>query len=125
MSHRCACLEYLPAIAISAALFCVRPPFCDYSGDGEHSTEGGFAWATTAIQTLRVASMKKLLNIVYWIGVAVSLELISFEVCCHFTVDAIMRIPFVFLPRLCWPNDRSLLCRTFAATKEVSPTRSQ
>jgi hypothetical protein len=54
--------------------------------------------ATTAIQTLRVASMKKLLNIVYWIGMAVSLELISFGVCCHFTIDAIMRIPFVFLP---------------------------
>jgi hypothetical protein len=59
---------------------------------------GGFERATTAIQTLRVASMKKLLNIVCWIGMTVSLELISFGVCCHFTIDAIMRIPFVFLP---------------------------
>jgi len=42
--------------------------------------------------------MKKLLNIVYWIGMALSLELISFGVCCRFTIDAIMRIPFVFLP---------------------------
>ena len=41
---------------------------------------------------------EKLLNIVYWFGMAVSLELISFGVCCHFTIDAIMRIPFVFLP---------------------------
>ena len=92
MSHRCASSEYLLAIAISAELFCVRPPFCDYPGYGEHRAGGGFEWATTAIQILRVASMKKLLNIVYWIGMAVSLELISFGVCCHFTIDAIMRI---------------------------------
>src|SRR6267142_1818620 len=29
--------------------------------------------------------------------------------------------PFRFPSRLCWANDRSLLRRTFAATKEVSP----
>jgi hypothetical protein len=98
MSHRCASLEYLLAITISAALFCVRPPFCDYPGHGEHRRRVALSGATTAIQTLRVASMKKLLNIVHWIGMAVSLELISFGVCCHFAIDAIMRIPFVFLP---------------------------
>lgn len=32
--------------------------------------------------------------------------------------------PFRFHSRLCWANDRSLLRRIFAATKEVSPTRS-
>jgi ABC-type sulfate transport system permease subunit len=42
--------------------------------------------------------MKKLLNTVYWIGVAVSLALISFGVWCHFIMDTIVRIPFVFLP---------------------------
>ena len=42
--------------------------------------------------------MKKLLNTVYWIGVAVSLALISFGVWCHSTMDAIVRVPFVFLP---------------------------
>ena len=47
---------------------------------------------------LRVASMKKLFNLVFGIGVAVSLALISFGVWCHFTMDAIMRIPLVFLP---------------------------
>ena len=41
---------------------------------------------------------EKLLNIVYGIGVAVSLALIGFGVWCHFTMDAIMRIPLVFLP---------------------------
>jgi len=49
-------------------------------------------------QSLRVASNKKLLNIVYGIGVAVSLALIGFGVWCHFTMDAVIRIPFVFLP---------------------------
>src|SRR6185503_4096885 len=39
MPHRCASLEYHLAIAISAALFCVRPPFCDYP---EHWAEGWF-----------------------------------------------------------------------------------
>ena len=47
---------------------------------------------------LPLARMKKLLNTVYWIGVAVSLALIGFGVWCHFTMDAIVRIPFVFLP---------------------------
>jgi hypothetical protein len=46
----------------------------------------------------RSSSMKKLLNIVYGIGVVVSLALIGFGVWCHFTMDAIIRIPFVFLP---------------------------
>ena len=118
-------LEYHLAIAISAALFCVRPPSATIPGTASIGRRGGFERATIAIQTLRVVSMKKLLNIVDWIGMAVSLELISFGVCCHFTIDAIMRIPFVFLPVWCWANDRSLLRRTFAATKEVSPTRSQ
>lgn len=79
--------------------FLCAPPFCDYPGYGEHRPEGvALSGATTAIQTLRVASMKKLLNIVYWIGMAVSLKPISFGVCCHFTIDAIMRILFVFIP---------------------------
>ena len=43
------------------------------------------------------AHMKKFLNTVYWIGVAASLALISFGVWCHFTMDAIVRLPFVLL----------------------------
>jgi hypothetical protein len=78
--------------------FVCGPPSATIPGTASTGRRGAFEWATTAIQTLRVASMKKLLNIVYWIGMAVSLELISFGVCCHFTIDAIMRIPFVFLP---------------------------
>jgi len=95
MPHRCASLEYHLAIAISAALFCVRPPFCDYP---EHWAEGWFYVGDDSDPDTSRSFMKKLLNIVYWIGMAVSLELISFGVCCHFTIDAIMRIPFVFLP---------------------------
>ena len=41
---------------------------------------------------------EKLLNIVYGIGVAVSLALIGFGVWCHFTMDAIIRIPLVSFP---------------------------
>src|SRR6478609_3502402 len=96
MSHRCASLEYLLAIAISAALFCVRPPSATIPGTASTGRRGGFEWATTAIQTLRVASMKKLLNIVYLIGMAVSLELISFGVCCHFTMQLCGSLSFSF-----------------------------
>src|SRR6266478_6526707 len=98
MSHCCAPLEYLLAIAVSGGAFSCAPPPATIAGKASTERRRGFEWATTAIQTLRVASMKKLLNIVYWIGVAVSLALISFGVWCHFTMDAIMRIPFVFLP---------------------------
>ena len=92
-------LEYLPAIAISAAAFsCATPPPATIAGKASTGRRVGFEWAATAIQTLRVASMRKLLNTVYWIGVAVSLALISFGVWCRFTMDAIVRIPFVFLP---------------------------
>src|SRR6266446_4047728 len=98
MSHRCAPLEYLLAIPVSAALFRVRPLLLRPSqGKASTGRRVAFERATTAIQPLCVASMKKLLNTVYWIGVAVSLALISFGVWCHFTMDAIMRIPFVFL----------------------------
>jgi hypothetical protein len=44
-----------------------------------------------------MAAMKKFLKTIYWIGVAASLALISFGVWCHFTMDAIVRLPFVFL----------------------------
>src|SRR5258708_25017880 len=99
MSHRCASLEYLLAIAIfGRAFLCATLVSATIPGTASTGRRGGFEWATTAIQTLRVASMKKLSNIVYRIGMALSLELISFGVCWHFTIDAIMRIPFVFLP---------------------------
>ena len=41
MSHRCASLEYLLAIAISAALFCVRPPSATIPGKATRA-EGWF-----------------------------------------------------------------------------------
>src|SRR5207244_7458488 len=92
----CGSLEYHLAIAVSAVLFRVRPLLLRLS-QARRSQSGGlvFAWAITAIQSLRVACMKKLLNIVCRIGVAVSLALIRFVVWCHFTMDAIIRIPVV------------------------------
>jgi hypothetical protein len=44
MSHRCASLEYLLAIAISAALFCVRPPSATIPGTASTGRRGGFEW---------------------------------------------------------------------------------
>src|SRR5438270_11470595 len=41
---------------------------------------------------------EKAVELSFGIGVAVSLALISFGVWCHFTMNAIMRIPLVFLP---------------------------
>ena len=90
-----ASLEYHLAIAVSAVLFRVRP-----SSEVKRSLAEGLVLRgrQQRSQSLRVASMKKLLNIVYGIGVAVSLALIGFGVWCHFTMDAIIRTPFVFLP---------------------------
>jgi hypothetical protein len=50
-----------------------------------------------AIISPKMATMKRFLNTVYWIGLAASLALISFGVWCHFTMDAIVRLPFVLL----------------------------
>jgi hypothetical protein len=45
-----------------------------------------------------IVTMKKFLDTVCWVGMVLSLALIGLGVWCHFNMDAIVRIPFVFLP---------------------------
>src|SRR5467141_2004581 len=87
MSHRlCILWNTISPSCFGGAFSSAAPPPATIPGKAITERRIGVCVGNNSDPVTRVASMKKLLNIVYGIGVAVWLALISFGVWCHVTM---------------------------------------